>query len=180
MGRRPITATDREWGQQCQDCQPHGEEMKEDGIQSTQDTPTTAAATGMRGVGIAEEQGNEHWRPLTLQKTIGLGSNCHMHRQQSQEDRTRLRRAESTKDKESTTALRTAGTTQTDRWASTSDTRPDITRLQAHITGKMEDVEWLRNHGGAILRRVQHMLKEPPQCVRQTDEYEICLQGMLR
>ena len=47
VSRRPITATDSEWGQQCHDFQSHWEEIKEDELQSTQDTPTSAAATGI-------------------------------------------------------------------------------------------------------------------------------------
>ena len=87
VSRRPITATVREWVQQCQGCQPHGEKMKEEEIQSTKFTLTTTAATGKRGLGIAEEQESDEYESLlTLQSTIGPGSNCRMHWRHSEEN----------------------------------------------------------------------------------------------
>ena len=61
VSRRPSTAADRVWGEQCQDCKPHG------GIQgkATQRTHTT--------------------------QRRDLGFRCHMHRQYLQEGKTQKR-----------------------------------------------------------------------------------------
>ena len=52
VGRRPITGTDREWAQQCQNCQPHGEETKGEDIHSAHNTTTTTEQTETCRVGM--------------------------------------------------------------------------------------------------------------------------------
>ena len=56
----------------------------------------------------------------------------------------------------------------------------DVTHMQAHVTRKTKQIEWLRTQGGAILRCVQHMLREPPQRIKPMDGCEDCLHKLVK
>ena len=161
VGRRPITATDREWGQQCQDCQPHrwGEgEIRQTatGVIATAERRSIYGneTTGER-TGWTDKSGGctNRWNSLELSNQL--------HRLREQESKT----------KPQTTGI--LPTTGTSGWDHTNV-------LEGHIQKKREQVQWIQEHGGAILRGLIYEIDHLNNWKEQARRRRQCLDSLIR
>ena len=188
VSRLLLTATDRDWSLQRHDWKPHktgkdggNKQTTMEVIPDEHDAHADEATGEWEGL-VGNKGSAKHSRQC-------LETSNQMHRLRGQEGTTKPHMTEyRTKNDKHT--LHSSGCNagsddsqageKTRAYKAIAFTQMDVAQMQAHVTRKTEQIEWLRTQGGAILRCVQHMLREQPQCTEPADGSEDCLHKLVK